>query len=137
MRSECRKKAEVLNVVGFPDDDRTYEEMQIYAFAAAQTCLTRSISVNTMAEISNISTTIIYTYIEKLAKLKSGQSMLSIMPRNERPPIYEVDVDAAFIIWLEDPQRVYSEKMIGSMVNAYNKSVHPWVKQFHLQMNKR
>jgi len=43
------------------------------------------------------------------------------LPKNGNPCKYYPEVDAAFILWLEDPARTCREKMMDLMVAMYNR----------------
>jgi len=74
-----------------------------------------------MVEIAGVSETTIYKYVRKLAKMEGSASVISLLPLNGRPRKYDEAVDAAFIVWLKDPERVYSEKMMPIMLKTYHR----------------
>ena len=117
--SEKKKSLKVLAILGV-DDDRPYEK-QIQAFAAAKTCLEYHIAHSVMAKIAGVSEATIFNYVAKLAQCKDDTPLLSFLPKNGRPCKYSQDVDAAFILYLKDPERVPSEMMKEQLMAVYKR----------------
>jgi len=73
-----------------------------------------------MAEIAGNSEVTIYKYIERLGEIKSDRSFLSIVSKRGRPAKYDSTVDAAFMVYLEDPSRTYRDKLVHALPELYS-----------------
>ncbi len=120
IRTELKKRVKVCTILGLDDDSRTLEE-QIYALSAAKASVDYGIPVAETAKIAGVSQATVYEYIKKLGNIKSDQSFLSILVRRGRPTKYDRVVDAAFVLWLEDPKRTFREKMKCTLPDVYRR----------------
>jgi len=123
VRAETKKERKVLGVLNIDAEGRSYEK-QIQALAAAKVCTLFEVLPSQMVSVSGVSEMTISKYMRKLARMDASAGVLSVITKSGRPRVYSEAVDSAFIVWLLNPERVYSEKMMSVMLQNIYQSSH-------------
>jgi len=93
--------------------------------AAANTCIEKDASLTEMAKVAGVSIATMSRYLVKATVLKqSGQSVRTVLKKTGHPFGYPVEVDAAFLAWLDNRRTLTCDRNTQTMLDMYRNLYH-------------